>query len=140
MARSDIERIDAALPDAQRNLMVALLPPDPDEERNIIMEIRAGTGGEEAALFVGDLFRMYSRYVETQPNWKLEMIDASSTDLGGFKEVVCAIEGPAAYRMLRHESGGHRVQRIPATEASGRIHTSAATVAVLAEAAEIDEI
>jgi len=139
MAQAEVERLDRELPAAERQLMMALLPPDPDENRNVIMEIRAGTGGEEAALFAADLYRMYARYVETQ-GWKISMIDANPTSLGGYREIVFGIEGGDVYRQLRYESGGHRVQRIPVTETGGRIHTSAATVAVLPEAEEIDEI
>lgn len=139
MARQDLQRVEEELPVAERNLTVALLPPDPDASRNIIVEIRAGTGGDEAALFAGDLFRMYGRFAETQ-GWKVGMIDASPATLGGFKEVVFSVEGEGVYSKMRFESGGHRVQRIPETEASGRIHTSAATVAVLPEAEAVDEI
>jgi peptide chain release factor 1 len=139
MARHERERVAAALPAAERDVMIALLPPDPDEGRNVIMEIRAGTGGEEAALFAADLFRMYSRHAESR-GWKVSLIDASASNLRGYKEIVFSVEGPDAFAALRHESGGHRVQRIPVTEAGGRIHTSAATVAVLPEAQETDEI
>ena len=139
MAQADIARVEKALPAAEHDLMMALLPPDPADSRNTILEIRAGTGGEEAALFAGDLYRMYSRYAERQ-GWKVGLIDASSSNMGGYKEVIFAVEGKDVYRTLKYESGGHRVQRIPLTEANGRIHTSAATVAVLPEATEIDEI
>ncbi|MBN1269379.1 MAG: peptide chain release factor 1 [Kiritimatiellae bacterium] len=139
MAREELARVGQVLPQAERELMIALLPPQPEDSRNTIVEIRAGTGGEEAALFAADLFRMYSRYAEKR-GWKVSLIDASTTNLGGYKEVVFAVEGTDVYCTLRYESGGHRVQRIPATEAGGRIHTSAATVAVLPEAEEIDEI
>jgi len=139
LAASEIPGIEEALPGVEKELMVALLPPDRDEGRNAIMEIRAGTGGDEAALFAGDLFRMYGRYAETR-GWKIGMIDASSSEIGGFKEVVFSVEGDGVYGALRHEMGGHRVQRIPVTESSGRIHTSAATVAVFPEAEADDEI
>jgi len=139
MAHADLERIDGELPKAEKELMVSLLPPDPADSRNTIVEIRAGTGGEEAALFAADLFRMYSKYAEKK-GWKIGLIDASQSDIGGYKEIVFSVEGDDVYRVLRYESGGHRVQRIPVTEAGGRIHTSAATVAVLPEAEEIDEI
>lgn len=139
MAKVELARVEGALPAAEKALLVALLPPDPADSRNTIVEIRAGTGGEEAALFAADLFRMYSKYSE-QRGWKVGMIDASSSSLGGYKEVIFSVEGRDVYRTLRYESGGHRVQRIPETEASGRIHTSAATVAVLPEADEIDDI
>lgn len=139
MALAELQRTEKELPGAEKELMQALLPPDPADSRSTIVEIRAGTGGEEAALFGADLFRMYSKYAERQ-GWKIGMIDASSSSLGGYKEVVFSVEGKDVYRTLRYESGGHRVQRIPVTEASGRIHTSAATVAVLPEAEEIDDI
>jgi peptide chain release factor 1 len=118
-------------------VMQALLPPDPDEHRDTIVEIRAGTGGTEAALFAGDLFRMYSRYAETR-GWKLEPMASSPSDLGGLKEIIFEMSGPGVFAAMRHESGVHRVQRVPATEAQGRIHTSTATVAVLPEAEEVD--
>jgi peptide chain release factor 1 len=118
-------------------LKVLLLPKDPNDEKNVIIEIRAGTGGEEAALFAGDLLRMYLKYAE-RLGWRAEMLSSNPTDLGGFKEVVVLIEGRGAYSRLKFESGVHRVQRVPETEASGRIHTSAATVAVLPEAEEVD--
>ena len=124
---------------SERVLSAALLPPDPLDRRNAVMEIRAGTGGEEAALFAGDLFRMYSRYCE-QKGWKISLMSSSPTSLDGFKEVVFTVQGEGAYGMLRYESGGHRVQRVPATEAQGRIHTSAATVIVFPEADEDDEL
>jgi len=114
-----------------------LLPKDPRDEKNVILEIRAGTGGEEAALFAAQLFKMYLKYAE-QKRWKVEMIDMNSTGLGGIKEVVASIQGKGTYSRLKYESGVHRVQRVPLTEASGRIHTSAATVAVLPEAEEVD--
>ncbi|OGV42563.1 MAG: peptide chain release factor 1 [Lentisphaerae bacterium GWF2_57_35] len=139
MARAEKADIEARLPSAEKRLLAAMLPPNPSDSRNTIMEIRAGTGGEEAALFAADLFRMYSRYAETR-GWKVSLIDANFSDMGGFKEMVFSIEGENVYRTLQYESGGHRVQRVPATEAQGRIHTSAATVAVLPEAEEIDEI
>lgn len=139
MANAELKDIEARLPSVERSAMVALLPPDPDDSRNTIMEIRAGTGGEEAALFAADLFRMYSRYAE-QRGWRIEMIDSSPASMGGFKEIIFSIEGENVYRVLRYESGGHRVQRVPETEAQGRVHTSAATVAVLPEADEEDEV
>jgi peptide chain release factor 1 len=118
-------------------LRVLLIPKDPNDEKNVILEIRAGTGGDEAALFAADLFRMYSRYVERQ-GWRLEVMSTSEASVGGLKEVIANIEGRGAYSKLKFESGVHRVQRVPATEASGRIHTSTATVAVLPEAEEVD--
>ncbi|MGI6658767.1 MAG: peptide chain release factor 1 [Dethiobacteraceae bacterium] len=118
-------------------LKILLLPRDPNDEKSVIVEIRAGTGGEEAALFAADLLRMYTRYAERQ-GWKTEIMDANATDIGGFKEVIFAIEGDGAYSRLKFESGVHRVQRVPTTESGGRIHTSAATVAVLPEAEEVE--
>jgi len=139
LAEADLAEAEAGLPEAERAVMIALLPPRPEDERNTIMEIRAGTGGEEAALFAGDLFRMYSRFIEEQ-GWKARIIDVNPSSIGGFKEIIFSVEGEEVYRTLRYESGVHRVQRIPATEAGGRIHTSAATVAVLPEAEEFDEV
>jgi peptide chain release factor 1 len=121
----------------EHELKLLLLPKDPNDEKNVIVEIRAGTGGDEAALFAGELFRMYSRYAETQ-NWKVEVLESSPSSLGGLKEIVASISGNKVYSKLKYESGVHRVQRVPATETQGRIHTSAATVAVLPEADEID--
>jgi len=131
-ARGRIEALEAEL---QR----LLLPKDPNDERNVFLEIRAGTGGDESALFAGDLLRMYMRYAERN-RWRTEIISASESDLGGYKEVIVRIEGAGAYSKLKFESGGHRVQRVPDTEAQGRIHTSAATVAVLPEADEIKDV
>jgi peptide chain release factor 1 len=119
------------------NLKVLLIPKDPNDERNVVLEIRAGTGGDEAANFAADLFRMYSRYAERQ-GWRLEVMSSSDTGVGGLKEVIATIEGRGAYSKLKYESGVHRVQRVPDTEASGRVHTSTATVAVLPEAEEVD--
>jgi len=121
----------------EKEIEVLLLPKDPNDDKNIYMEIRAGTGGEEAALFAGELFRMYIRYAERR-GWKVDMIDSNPTGLGGFKEVIFSILGKGAYSRLKYESGTHRVQRVPATEASGRVHTSAATVAVLPEVEDVD--
>ncbi len=137
MAREEIARIEEALPGLERSVQIALLPPEPDEDRDAIVEIRAGTGGTEAALFAADLFRMYSRYAESL-GLKVEPMESSPADLGGFREVVFRISGDAVFRRFRYESGVHRVQRVPATEAQGRIHTSTATVAVLPEAEEVD--
>jgi peptide chain release factor 1 len=128
-------RMDSLASDLQR----LLLPRDPNDERNIFLEIRAGTGGDESALFAGDLLRMYLRFAERQ-RWQVEMISESASDLGGYKEVIVRIVGAGAYSKLKFESGGHRVQRVPATEAQGRIHTSACTVAVLPEADDIDDV
>ncbi|MEI6157553.1 MAG: peptide chain release factor 1, partial [Atribacterota bacterium] len=121
----------------EEEIKFLLIPRDPNDNRNTLMEIRAGTGGEEAALFVSDLFRMYSRYAETQ-SWKVEIMSSSPTELGGMKEIIFAIEGKNAYSKFKYESGVHRVQRVPITEAGGRIHTSTATVAVLPEADEVE--
>ncbi|WP_425058666.1 Peptide chain release factor 1 [Sporomusa carbonis] len=118
-------------------LRILLLPKDPNDDKNVIVEIRGGAGGDEAALFAGDLFRMYTRYAENQ-GWRVEILDANAPDLGGFKEVVFSIEGDGAYSRLKYESGVHRVQRVPTTESSGRIHTSTVTVAVLPEAEDVD--
>lgn len=118
-------------------LPILLLPKDPNDDKNVIVEIRGGVGGEEAALFAGDLFRMYSRYAESQ-GWRVSIMDANATEIGGFKEVSFAVEGNGAYSKLKYESGTHRVQRVPVTESGGRIHTSAVTVAVLPEADEVD--
>jgi len=139
LARTEIADMEKALPVVERELLVALLPPDPGDSRNAIMEIRAGTGGDEAALFAADLFRMYSHYAERR-GWKIGMIDASTSEIGGYKDVIFSVEGPDVYVALKYESGGHRVQRIPVTEGSGRIHTSAATVAVFPEADQDDDI
>jgi peptide chain release factor 1 len=139
LARQEIEELEKSLVTAEKELVVALLPPDPDKERHAIMEIRAGTGGNEAALFAGDLFRMYSRYAESR-RWKIGLVDAHAGEVGGFKEIIFVVEGAGAYGELQFESGGHRVQRVPATEAQGRIHTSAATVGVFPEVEEEDDI
>ena len=123
----------------EAELQKVLLPRDPNDERNIFLEVRAGTGGDESALFAGDLFRMYARYAERQ-GWQVEIISESASELGGYKEVIARIEGHGAYSRLRFESGGHRVQRVPETEAQGRIHTSACTVAVLPEADAVNDV
>jgi peptide chain release factor 1 len=137
LIKSELEILEEKRSMVEEELRIQLLPKDPNDDRNVIMEIRAGTGGEEAALFAGDLFRMYSRYAEKQ-GWKAEIIDSNPTELGGFKEVIFEINGNGAYSRLKYESGVHRVQRVPTTEAGGRIHTSAATVAVLPEAQDVD--
>ncbi|MDR2808282.1 MAG: peptide chain release factor 1 [Spirochaetaceae bacterium] len=133
LAREEIHDLEQQYSDANDRLKFLLIPKDPLDEKNIIMEIRAGTGGEEAALFASDLFRMYSRFAETA-GWKIEVMNSNETELGGVKEIVFSISGVNVYESLRYESGVHRVQRVPTTEASGRIHTSAVTVAVLPEA------
>jgi peptide chain release factor 1 len=137
MAASEVAEIESLLPDLERRLQIALLPPEPGDDRDAIVEIRAGTGGTEAALFAADLFRMYSRYAELAA-LRIETLDSSPSDLGGFKQIVFRVSGDAVFRKLRYESGVHRVQRVPATEAQGRIHTSTATVAVMPEAGEVD--
>ncbi len=137
LALAEVKSIKEALPDLEDRLKVLLLPKDPMDEKNILLEIRAGTGGEEAALFAGDLFRMYCRYAERQ-RWKVEIMSQSETGSGGYKEVIASIAGDKVYSRLKYESGAHRVQRVPATESQGRIHTSAVTVAIMPEAAEVD--
>jgi peptide chain release factor 1 len=137
LARSDVAALHPRVESAERELLDLLVPPDPLDGRDVILEIRAGTGGDEAALFAADLYRMYSRYAERR-GWKLEPVSLSEGNVGGLKEVIAAMRGDGAYGRMRHESGVHRVQRVPATEAQGRIHTSAATVAVLPEAEEVD--
>ena len=132
MAREEIAAIDEELPGLENELQALLLPKDPDDVRNVFIEIRAGTGGDESALFAGDLLRMYTRYAERQ-GWRTEIVSESEGEVGGFKEVVVRIVGDGAYGKLKFESGGHRVQRVPATESQGRIHTSACTVAALPE-------
>ena len=138
-AQEEIENGKAKLEAVETELQKLLLPKDPNDERNIFLEIRAGTGGDESALFAGDLFRMYSRYAERQ-RWKVEIVSASDSEVGGYKEIIAKIEGHGAYSKLKFESGGHRVQRVPDTETQGRIHTSACTVAVLPEADEVSDV
>jgi len=137
MAQEEFLELKAKLPEMDKALSVQLLPKDAADERSAILEIRAGTGGDEAALFGGDLYRMYERYAESQ-GWKVEMISGSASEAGGFKEVVANVSGKGVFAKLKFESGVHRVQRVPTTESSGRIHTSAATVAVLPEAEDVD--
>jgi peptide chain release factor 1 len=137
LAEEELERIRGALPEAERAVQLSLLPRDEADERSAILEIRAGTGGEEAALFAADLARMYQRLAEAR-GWRWEMVEATPTELGGFRELVAHVTGKGVFAALKFESGVHRVQRVPATEASGRIHTSAATVAVLPEAEEVE--
>jgi peptide chain release factor 1 len=139
MARLELEELQEKVPESEKTLKVALLTPDPRDDRGVILEIRAGTGGDEAAIFAGDLFRMYQRYSETR-NWDFKILDASLSDLGGYKEVIASIQGDEIFKQMKYESGVHRVQRVPATETQGRVHTSAATVAVLPEAVEVDEV
>ncbi len=137
MARSEVDAAEAKIPDLEQRIKIMLLPKDPNDEKNVILEIRAGTGGDEAALFAGDVFRMYSRYADSK-RWKIDLLSKSENDIGGIKEVVCQIAGSAVYSMLKYESGVHRVQRVPVTETQGRIHTSACTVAILPEADEVE--
>ena len=137
MAAEELQLIKVRLPEAERDMAIRLLPKDSADERSAMLEVRAGTGGDEAALFAGDLFRMYQRYADAQ-GWKVELISASESEVGGYKEVVASITGAGVFAKLKFESGVHRVQRVPATESGGRSHTSAATVAVLPEAEEVD--
>lgn len=137
LAREELPSLEARLAELERELQLLLLPRDPNDDRNTLLEIRAGTGGEEAALFAADLFRMYTRYAEGK-GWRVEILNQSDASAGGFKEIVALVSGERVYSSLRYEGGVHRVQRVPATEAQGRIHTSTATVAVLPEADEVD--
>jgi peptide chain release factor 1 len=137
MARLEFDSLQTRIEDADRELKLLLIPTDPNDEKNVILEIRAGTGGDEATLFAAEMVRMYSRYAERH-RWKFEVLEASESGIGGLKEAIVLIEGDKVYSKLKHESGVHRVQRVPQTEASGRIHTSAITVAVLPEAEEVD--
>ncbi len=137
LAEEELQELDRRLPELEKALRLALLPRDAADDKSAILEIRAGTGGEEAALFVADLLRMYERYAQLH-GWRFEILSASATELGGFKEVTVLVSGRGAYARLKYEAGVHRVQRVPVTESGGRIHTSAATVAVLPEAEEVD--
>ncbi|HEX8291435.1 MAG TPA: peptide chain release factor 1 [Pyrinomonadaceae bacterium] len=137
MARAEMTTLEERLGKVEEELRVLLLPRDPNDEKNVILEIRAGTGGDEATLFAAEMLRMYGRYAERQ-GWKMEILDASESGIGGLKEAIASISGDKVYSKLKHESGVHRVQRVPQTETSGRIHTSAVTVAVLPEAEEVD--
>jgi peptide chain release factor 1 len=137
LAEAEISELEPQKGRLEKEIKMMLLPKDPRDERNVILEIRAGTGGDEAALFAADLFRMYSRYAERN-NWSVEILEASEIGIGGYKEIIAMIKGRGAYSRLKYESGVHRVQRVPATEAQGRIHTSTATVAVLAEVDEVE--
>jgi peptide chain release factor 1 len=138
-AAAEIEEGKARLEQIELDLQKLLLPKDPNDERNVFLEIRAGTGGDESALFSGDLFRMYTRYAERQ-RWQVEIVSESPGEMGGYKEIIAKIIGQGAYSKLKFESGGHRVQRVPATETQGRIHTSACTVAIMPEADELAEV
>jgi len=137
LAREELPELETNLHTLERDIQLLLLPQDPDDDKNTVLEIRAGTGGEEAALFAAHLFRMYARYAETQ-GWKVEVLNQSEASAGGLKEVIALVAGNNVYSRLKYESGVHRVQRVPATEAQGRVHTSTATVAVLPEADEVD--
>ncbi len=137
LAREELKTLESRRDALLQDLKILLIPKDPNDEKNVILEIRAGAGGDEASLFAGDLFRMYSRYAERQ-GWRIDLMSSSESGTGGLKEVIASIEGRGVYSKLKYESGVHRVQRVPATEASGRIHTSTATVAVLPEAEEVD--
>lgn len=137
LAQAEIDELVVEEERLQQDLRIQLLPKDPNDEKNVVVEIRAGAGGEEAKLFAYDLFRMYSRYAETK-GWRIETLDFSSSEIGGLKEIFFIVNGDAVYSTLKFESGGHRVQRIPVTESQGRIHTSACTVAVMAEAEEVE--
>ncbi|MGA7965904.1 MAG: peptide chain release factor 1 [Gammaproteobacteria bacterium] len=139
LADTERQRIDTRRGELESELIAALIPPDPDDERNLFLEIRAGTGGDEAALFAGDLFRMYARYAEAH-GWPLEIVSASEGEVGGFKEVISRVSGHNVFARLKYESGTHRVQRVPRTESQGRIHTSACTVAVLPEVEAAEEV
>lgn len=139
LAQAEFTECREKLEQLDKDLEIMLLPTDPNDKRNIFLEIRAGTGGDESALFAGDLLRMYMRYAERQ-GWKMEIVSKSESDLGGYKEVIARVIGDGAYSKLKFESGGHRVQRVPATESQGRIHTSACTVAVLPELDEVEEV
>ncbi len=137
MARAELEPLERKVADLNRQMRALLLPKDPNDERDVIVEIRAGAGGDEAGLFAADLFRMYTRYAEVN-HWKVEVIDENETGIGGYKEVIFNVRGKGAYSRLKYESGVHRVQRVPSTEASGRIHTSTATVAVLPQVDDVE--
>ncbi|HPE91447.1 MAG TPA: peptide chain release factor 1, partial [Synergistales bacterium] len=137
LARDEMHELEPQLEELESRLRLLMLPRDPNDDKSVIVEIRAGTGGDEAALFAGDLFRMYSLFAENN-GWKVEVMNSNETGIGGYKEVVFKVDGPGAYSQLKFESGVHRVQRVPVTESSGRIHTSTATVAVLPEAEDVD--
>ncbi len=137
MVKEEVSELEERIEELQDKLRILLIPKDPNDDKNVIMEIRGAAGGDEAALFAGDLFRMYSRFAESQ-GWKIEIIDSNTTGVGGYKEIIFMINGDAAYSKLKFENGAHRVQRVPETESGGRIHTSTATVAVLPEAEEVE--
>ncbi|MBB6450478.1 peptide chain release factor 1 [Geomicrobium halophilum] len=137
MVRGEIEELNGRITELEEQLKILLIPKDPNDDKNVIVEIRGAAGGDEAALFAGDLFRMYSRYAEMK-RWKADVIESHETDMGGFKEIIFTINGEGAYSKMKYENGAHRVQRVPSTESGGRIHTSTATVAVLPEAEEVE--
>jgi len=137
MAEEELKGLEGEKEQLEADIQLLLLPKDPNDDKGVILEIRAGTGGDESALFAGDLFRMYSRFAETN-RWKVETISASESERGGFKEIIASVEGTGVFAKLKYESGTHRVQRVPETEAQGRIHTSACTVAIMAEAEDVD--
>jgi len=137
MVKEELDETGARIEELEARLKILLIPKDPNDDKNVIMEVRGAAGGDEAALFAGDLFRMYSRYAESQ-GWKIEIIDASTTGVGGYKEIIFMINGKGAYSKMKFENGAHRVQRVPETESGGRIHTSTATVACLPEAEEVE--
>ena len=139
MAREQVAECEARMPALEESIKLMLVPKDPEDSKNAILEIRSGTGGDEAALFAGDLFRMYAKYCEAK-GWKLEVSSSSEGAVGGYKEIICSVTGDNVYGILKYESGVHRVQRVPATETQGRVHTSAATVAVLPEAEAFDVV
>src|SRR5438477_4344204 len=136
-AQEELEQLEQRLTQVEEELKVLLLPKDPNDEKNVVLEIRAGTGGDEATLFAAEMFRMYNRYAETQ-RWKVEVLSTSESGVGGLKEVIAIIEGKGVYSRMKYESGVHRVQRVPQTEQQGRVHTSAVTIAVLPEAEDVD--
>ncbi|SEO23014.1 bacterial peptide chain release factor 1 (bRF-1) [Amphibacillus marinus] len=137
MAQSEIDELEPQLPELEEKLRILLLPKDPNDDKNVIMEVRGAAGGDEAALFAGDLFRMYNRFAEAQ-GWKMDVMESNSTGVGGYKEIIFMINGKGAYSKLKYENGAHRVQRVPETESGGRIHTSTATVVALPEAEEVE--
>ena len=139
MAKAELEQLNAGIPDMEEEIKLLLIPIDPEDEKNAVMEIRAGTGGDEASIFAGDLFRMYSKYFESR-GWKVEVNNISEGTAGGYKEIVLSISGKGVYGIMKYESGVHRVQRVPQTETQGRIHTSAASIVVLPEASEFDVV
>lgn len=137
MASLEVTELQSSLEELEKQLMLHLLPKDPNDDKNIMLEIRAGTGGDEAGIWAGDLLRMYSKYAETQ-NWSVKLLSESVAELGGFKEAILEVQGERVYSKLKYESGVHRVQRVPATEAGGRVHTSTATVAIMPEVDEVE--